>query len=79
MGFRLQQDGLMVKYKANEKSLRDHISFLLTLLFLHFTIRGLFASEAKKKSCFLLDMSYLFTAVCVCVFSHRHIQFETYT
>lgn len=73
MGFRLQQDGLMVKYKANEKSLRDHISFLLTLLFLHFTIRGLFASEAKKK--IMLFAGYVISfhcSVCVCVFTQAH-------
>lgn len=59
--------------------IRDHVSyFLLTLLLLRFTIRGFLQARQKKKSC-LICHSFPLQCVCVCVFSHRHVQFKTFT
>lgn len=83
MGFHLLQDERMVKKnlksKGKKKSLTDHISVFCWLPSFAFYHQGAFCKPGRKKNHALPDMSYhsAVVRVCVSVFLHRSVQFES--
>lgn len=83
MGFHLLQDELMVKKnvksKGKKKSNWSYFCFLLTPLFCILPSGGFLQARQKKKSCIAWYVISFCCSACVCVsvFLHRSVQFES--